>query len=250
MGKQQLKYLTQALLLFASLNQTALALDEWAIGEQITHAYDKYRCGETIPLDEAQPGAYAQLERLHGLRLDQRPLPILIGNSSTWGGGTIVFYQQAGQWQARVMEMGTSATQVYTNPEQDAYWIFFMHTSEAPGNIQYLHLTPETARCGDLIGPDELNQPGWAMEFVELDSFNLDAAGKGIVLGSAVLDQETENAHTQWYAYHTTDNGKTWSAPQATQAPSQPPQGIWLKTTSDTPAATQLKALLAQPAKP
>lgn len=215
--------------------------------EKILNDYNNdYGCGHIAPMDAVEPADYLAEGLLQGLSVDKEPLPLILGDSMDLGGGTLVYQQQGETWQARVIRIGTSITQAYTNADRSAYWIFFMHTSEAPGPIEYLHLTQESALCGELISPDDLNQPTWKMEYADITAFNISDAGKGVVQATATLYEDSENPKKQWYQYITDDNGETWSKAQSIPKPINTPVGVWEQMEIGDPDPVLVRSLIAQ----
>lgn len=215
--------------------------------EKMLNDYNNdYSCGQIVPMGAVEPADYLAEDSLQGLSIEGEALPLILGDSMDLGGGTLVYQQQGETWQARIIRMGTSITQVYTNSDRSAYWIFFMHTSEAPGPIEYLHLTQESALCGELISPDDLNQPTWKMEYADIIAFNISDAGKGVVLATATLYEDSENPKKQWYQYITEDNGETWSKAQTIPKPSDTPAGIWEQVEISEPDPVLIRSLIAQ----
>lgn len=212
--------------------------------EKIRDTYNNdYNCGQIVPMDAVNPADYSAESLLLGLQLDKAPLPLMLGNSTDLGGGTVVYQKLGTQWQARVIRMGTSITQVYTNPERSVYWIFFMHTAEAPGQIEYLYLAPSNAHCGELASPKDINQPHWKMEYAGLNAFNIDTIGNGIVQASADIYEDNKKSHTNWYQYQTDNNGENWSQPVAMDKPLKTPAGVWRKVEISKPNSGLLKSL-------
>lgn len=221
------------------------AADEPATREEkILDDYNNdYNCGQVVPMGVVNPADYSADDLLQGLHLGKETLPLILGNSTDLGGGTVVYQKLGAQWQARIIRMGTSITQVYTNAERSVYWIFFMHTAEAPGQIEYLHLTQNSARCGELDSPADINQPHWKMEYADLAAFNIDTKGDGIVQARADIYEDNEKSHTNWYQYKTDNNGEDWSKPLAADKPLKAPTGVWQKAQISKPDFGLLKSL-------
>lgn len=214
--------------------------------EKILNDYNNdYNCGQVIPMEAVEPADYLAEDSLQSLYLGKEALPLMLGDSMDLGGGTLVYQPQGEAWQARIIRMGTSITQVYTNAERNAYWIFFMHTAEAPGPIEYLYLTETSAVCGELAAPEDINQPEWNMEYSDIKAFNIDAEGKGTVQASALLSEEEQTPQEHWYLYHTENNGETWTKALLTGKPDTAPGGVWERVEAGEPDATILRELLA-----
>ena len=233
--------------LTCALNPSWAADEPMTRMDKILNDYNNdYNCGQVVPMEAVNPVDYSAEDLLQGLRLGDETLPLILGDSMDLGGGTLLYQRQGEQWQARIIRMGTSITQVYTNPEHSIYWVFFMHTAEAPGPIEYLHLTPDSARCGELASPADLNQPHWNMEYTDLTAFNIEASGNGVVQASADLYEGDETPKTHWYQYQTDDNGKDWSKALPIDKPETAPIGIWQKVEITKPDPELLKHLIGQ----
>jgi len=215
--------------------------------DKILNDYNNnYNCGQIVPMDAVNPADYSAENLLQGLRLGKETLPLILGDSMDLGGGTLVYIRQDDQWLARIIRMGTSITDVYTNKEHNSYWVFFMHTSEAPGPIEYLYLTQDDAHCGELYSPADLNQPHWNMEYANLIAFNIDGKGNGVVQANADLYGYNEKPKTNWYQYLTDNNGKDWSKALPIDKPETAPTGIWQKVETVKPDPELLKSLTGQ----
>lgn len=122
-----------------------------------------------------------------------------------------------------------------------------MHTAEAPGPIEYLYLTEDSALCGELTAPEDINQPVWNMEYTEIAAFNIDAEGKGTVQASAQrYDDGGEQSTEHWYQYQTANNGKDWTNARLTEKPTATPLGIWERAETGDPDPVLLRKLLSQ----
>ena len=233
--------------LTCALNPSWAADEPMTRMDKILNDYNNdYNCGQIVPMEAVNPADYSAENLLQGVRLDKETLPLILGDSMDLGGGTLVYLHQGEQWLARIIRMGTSITQVYTNPEHSIYWVFFMHTSEAPGPIEYLYLTQDSARCGELASPADINQPHWNMEYADLAAFNIDAGGKGVVQASAVLYKQDKEPKTNWYQYLTDNGGDLWAKPLPIDKPLKAPKGIWQKVEIVKPDPELLKSLTGQ----
>lgn len=126
--------------------------------------------------------------------------------------GTVVFIRLAdGGWRAFAPHPGDTVQSVYLSERGELIFVT-MWTSEGPGPEWTLVSSRDglqTARCGKVPFPDTLNEPYWANEFLSLIDLDIDARGRGEIIGVA----NTEDRGQLWYRYRTRNGGATWSPP-------------------------------------
>lgn len=91
--------------------------------------------------------------------------------------------------------------------------------------------------CGTIDFPDTLNQP-WANEFLALHDMDIDARGRGEIIGEARTDREINPS----YVYATRDGGATWGAPRQISRPREARRGLYSEVEDTSPP----EALLAE----
>jgi hypothetical protein len=153
--------------------------------------------------------------------------------------GGVLYVKSEGGWRAILPSEGEAAVGVYVSPGSPDVYVLSQLQVEGPG--QSFTLTRSTdglasAACQVIDFPADLNQPGWAMEYLTPTGFQIDRRASGTLTASAELDQETDKSFTAWYQYTTTDGGATWSAPVRTDTQPAPLKGPLVEATAPAPA--------------
>lgn len=146
--------------------------------------------------------------------------------------GSVLFIRDGeGAWRALLPRVGESVVAAYANG-QGGVIIATMWTSEGPGG-QWMMLRStdalRTASCGDVAFPAALNNPVYNMEFLELHDLDINARGRGEIVGVA----QTEDRGNLWFTYATRDHGATWGQPRAIRGERNARAGIYNKIEED-----------------
>lgn len=130
--------------------------------------------------------------------------------------GAVVFARDVnGAWRGVLPYNGESNIAMYRGPN-GALMLATMWMSEGPGSAWTIVQTNDrfvTATCTRVAFPTDLNQPSWANEFLELIDFDMDARGRGELIGLARLERNGAET-TRYYSIRTRDGGATWQSPR------------------------------------
>lgn len=236
------------------LSGVVLLASVWTVPAQAEGSswQEGWACGKAVTPDRALVDELLAREELHGYAVNDVTLPILVGENME-GMGPVVFIQRAGQWQMYPVAEGHLVVDVFSTPFYDRFMLFTMWGIEGPG-AEYTVLRGKgqftDMDCLSVAFPKNLNQP-WANEYLELEDFNIDKDGNGVLVGSVYREQEGEEVR-DWYRYTSTDWGKTWSVPVQIDLPTtQGLPGVFLPAVGTEPSKALLDSLLASlPVKP
>ncbi len=127
--------------------------------------------------------------------------------------GSVVFVRaNDGAWRAFMPKQSEGISGIYAS-DAGAFFIATMWGVEGPGNEWTLMRSDDALQSGACVSvgfPETLNQPIWNMEFLSLHDLDINARGRGEIIGVA----EIEGRPSQWYVYRTRDGGATWDAPR------------------------------------
>jgi hypothetical protein len=143
--------------------------------------------------------------------------------------GGVLFVQQGGAWTALLPSEGEATIGVYTSTIAPTVIIVSQFQVEAPGQSFTIARSIDglrTGSCTTIDFPTALNQPTWAMEYLTLTNLQIDAHGRGRLIGSAELDTESDHPRVAWWSYETRDGGAKWSCPRSLAGPPAPRQGV------------------------
>lgn len=171
-------------------------------------------CGRAMPINRA---LLTQVEYFTGTATG-RGSAVLIGTLRAPEYGTVAFVRTKGIWRAYAIEANARPQGVFASSNGKVF-AWSMVSTEGPGNsYQGMSIAATGARfCTRVKFPADLNNPTWANEFLDLQRFNIDGAGKGALIG--VLETDTNGGtRTINYRYTTRDHGRRWSAPRPTTA--------------------------------
>lgn len=204
-------------------------------------------CGKAVKPDQTLVNELLAREEIHGYAVNDVTLPILVGENME-GMGTVVFVQRAGQWQMYPVAEGQLVVDAFSTPAYDRFMLFTMWGIEGPGT-EYTVLRSKgqfaDMDCGSVVFPENLNTPAWANEYLNLEDFNIDKDGNGVLIGSVYREQGGEEVK-DWYRYTSTDWGKTWTAPSPVELPGkQGLPGVFLPAVGTEPSKALLDSLLA-----
>lgn len=152
--------------------------------------------------------------------------------------GAVFFVRDAaGEWRAVLPNAGEDTVGVYAAPATGALILVTMVQTEGPGQSWTLVRSTDGLASGDCTAiafPAELNHPDWANEYLDLKDLDIDAHGRGELIGVAHVER---NGHDEdwWYSYRTRDGGATWSAPRRLRGEKAARAGIY-EPVEDSPA--------------
>jgi hypothetical protein len=156
--------------------------------------------------------------------------------------GSVIFVRAAdGAWRAFLPRPGEGLVGIY-RAASGALIIVTMWQTEGPGQAWTLLRSRDglaSGACVNVDFPDALNKPLWMNEFLHLVDLDIDARGRGEIIGVA----RTENRGELWYAYRTRDGGATWSKPRRLRRQRAIRNGEYAKI-EGTPAPAELAAEL------
>ncbi len=135
--------------------------------------------------------------------------------------GSVLFVRtEDGAWRAFLPQAGESIVGMYRAETTGEIVLFTQWQSGGPGQSWTMirmpapgSVAPTAASCQRIAFPATLNQPVWANEFLSLADFDIDARGRGEIIGSAHIDRDGREQHW-WFAYRTNNDGLTWSDPR------------------------------------
>jgi len=156
--------------------------------------------------------------------------------------GTVVFVRGDEGWRAFLPSNGKDAVAIYAT-DAGAVMIATMRTSEGPGQSWTLLRSPEglaSGACSVVAFPSELNKPSWNNEMLDLTDFDINAHGRGEIIGMG----STEERGDLWYVYRTRDYGASWSAPQRLRRERAARSGVYRQIVDEEAAAPE--ALVAE----
>lgn len=146
--------------------------------------------------------------------------------------GSVLFIRDdQGAWRAMLPRVGESVVATYANG-QGGIIIATMWTSEGPGGQWMLLRSNDglrTASCGNVAFPDTLNNPYYNMEFLEMHDLDINARGRGEIIGFT----RTEDRGDLWFSYTTRDHGATWASPRAISRQRDARRGNYTKIDED-----------------
>jgi hypothetical protein len=138
-------------------------------------------------------------------------------------------------WRAFMPRAGESVVGVFAAPS-GAMIVVTQWQSEGPGQSWMLLRSPDglqTGVCNEIDFPAALNQPTWANETLALHDLDIDARGRGDIVGIA----RTDDRGNLWYAYSTRDHGETWSAPRRLSGERAARAGLYTSVLEDESTA-------------
>ncbi len=116
-----------------------------------------------------------------------------------------------GAWTGYLLREGEEIFGAFVAPD-GLLFALAMWATEGPGSSWTLtRLGPGGARgCVTIPFPATLNRPFWANEFLEVVDLDVDARGRGELIGR--LDSDVGGK--SWFLYATADGGETWGPPR------------------------------------
>jgi hypothetical protein len=133
--------------------------------------------------------------------------------------GAVVFVKRGADWTAYIPSEGESAVAAMVSTEEPAAFLVLQLQVEGPGQSFTAvradrAMAPADVACAEIAFPEALNNPGWAMETLHLESLQVAPSGGGALVASSEIDLETNRPRTLWWRYGTADGGRTWTAPR------------------------------------
>lgn len=151
------------------------------------------------------------------------PTGVIEDDGST---GAVVFVRNGdGSWRAFAPRSGEGLVGVY-GAENGALVFVTMWQTEGPGQTWTILRSSDglqTGACTEVHFPATLNQPSWANEFLSLRDFDIDARGRGEIIGHAAREQPDD----EYYLYRTRDHGQTWSSPRRLRSEREARAGLY-----------------------
>lgn len=155
--------------------------------------------------------------------------------------GSVVFVRDNdGGWRAFMPKQSESISGVYA-AATGAFVIATMWGVEGPGNEWTLMRSSDGLRSGSCVSvpfPDTLNQPVWNMEFLSLHDLDINARGRGEIVGVS----EIEGRAPAYYSYRTRDGGATWGAPRRLSGRRDAAAGSFTRIDEESEAPADLVA--------
>ncbi|MFY1829723.1 hypothetical protein ACN47A_27655 [Myxococcus fulvus] len=142
--------------------------------------------------------------------------------------GTVLFIKGPKGWRAVLPQHEENEVGVYLAPKGRRLVVVTQRQIGDPGQSFTVVGTSDgftTSTCATLPFPRELNQPTWNGEYLTLHDLDLDARGRGVLIGSASLERQEEPSRTLWFSYATRDGGRTWGAPRTLTGQQDAPSG-------------------------
>lgn len=161
--------------------------------------------------------------------------------------GSIVFVRNAdASWRAFSPHSGEGVVGVYAAPS-GAMIVITQWQTEGPGQSWTLLRSPDglqTGACTEVRFPGTLNQPAWNNDTLSLHDLDVDARGRGEIIG---LERNEEHGE-RWYLYRTRDHGQTWSTSRRLAAERDARAGIYQPVLDEehSPASPELVAELTR----
>lgn len=154
--------------------------------------------------------------------------------------GAVLFIERGGSWRAFLPEAGETALAAYVSKAAPLVLIVTHLQIEGPGQSFTIMRSTDglrSAECAPLAFPKALNRDGWKSEYLELHSLQMNARGKGRLIGSAQLGADTARPKTRWWRYRTRSGAKRWSRPHALDGARAPKPGVLTLVQSEAPPA-------------
>jgi hypothetical protein len=126
--------------------------------------------------------------------------------------GSVLFTKQGAGWTLVGPKDGEADQGLFASSQSKDVFIVTMIATEGPGPDYTLVRASEGFSkfdCLTIPFPDSIHIPE---EYLSLKDFNMDARGKGKLVGSAAIDRGGR-PQTWWFQYSTSDFGRTWSTP-------------------------------------
>jgi hypothetical protein len=126
--------------------------------------------------------------------------------------GSVLFVKRDAKWTLVAPSDGETDQGIFVSPQSDEVFIVTMIAIEGPGPSYTLVRASDRFNkfdCLTIPFPDSVKSPE---SYLELQDFNLDAQGKGSLVGSASIERG-RRSEVLWFRYSTSDSGRTWSAP-------------------------------------
>lgn len=156
--------------------------------------------------------------------------------------GSAVFVPSAdGAWRAFLPSPGESTVGVFVAPSTGAVTLVLQWQTEGPGQSWTVFTSRDgfaTGSCVNVSFPEALNNPTWNMDSLDLGDFDIDARGRGEIVGQWASEERS----AIWYVYRTRDHGATWSTPRRVRTERAARAGLYTEIPNETPAPEALVA--------
>ncbi|MES1201420.1 MAG: hypothetical protein ABUS57_08215 [Pseudomonadota bacterium] len=156
--------------------------------------------------------------------------------------GSLFFVRDAhGEWRAFYPSESEDTVGLYMAPASGAMIVVTMLQTEGPGpSWTVIHSDDgfTTGFCATVNFPSSLNKPDYRAEYLELHDVDLDARGRGEIVGVAHIDRDTRQGDW-WYAYRTQDGGASWGSAHRLSRERAARTGLY-QPVADSPAPDDL----------
>lgn len=156
--------------------------------------------------------------------------------------GSIFFVRDVhGEWRAFFLAESEDAVGLYAAPSTGAMIVVTMLQTEGPGPSWTLVHSDDgfaTGFCSVVNFPHALNSPDYRGEYLEISDLDIDARGRGEVVGVAHVERDGRDREL-WYMYPTRDGGATWGAPRRLSRQRPARRGLY-EAVADAPAPDDL----------
>ena len=156
--------------------------------------------------------------------------------------GSLFFVRDGhGEWRAFYPSESEDTVGLYMAPTSGAMIVVTMLQTEGPGSSwTFVHSDDgfTTGFCSTINFPARLNKPEYPGEFLELSDADLDARGRGEIVGVAKVERDGRDL-TWWYAYATRDGGASWGSPRRISRERAARTGLY-QPVADSPAPDDL----------
>lgn len=121
-----------------------------------------------------------------------------------------------GEWRAFFPSESEDTVGLYASPTTGAMLVVTMLQTEGAGPSWTIVHSEDgflTGFCAIVNFPHALNRPEYRGEYLELADLDLDARGRGEIIGVAHVERDGRDRDF-WYMYPTHDGGATWGTPR------------------------------------
>lgn len=196
---------------------------------------DDWKCGQPVPLTPRLKNSlkFGDVSRsAFGYTGGGELPPFLIAGFNNVDDGAILLVQDHGAWKAFPLQEGGDAFAVYISPDHASAVIFAMWTREDPGQDYTVLSTTDgfrTCSCALLPRPRSLYNTLHVGDYMYIEDFNADAAGRATLIGSIDFTEDEVPGSVRWYRTSTRRLGTGWRTPQRIAAHPKPLPGVYTK---------------------
>ncbi|BAT60181.1 hypothetical protein GJW-30_1_02717 [Variibacter gotjawalensis] len=185
-----------------------------AVASDLPSGPADWTCGKQITLTKKSARALMKDASYEGDTVGKNAFMVL--QTSVDAGGVSLLVKRGNDWRAYGVQSGGGLQAVRYDRKSGTVIVFSMLSREGPGQ-SFTVLTAQddltSIACADIRFPDELNDPVYAGEYVDFSDFNVDAVGKGALIGRATFERNGAEVK-RIYRWSTPDRGRTWSKPE------------------------------------